>query len=461
MIAIRTRILAPTIALVILGTLALALLVLRDSHREIEQVYDAQLVQGARLLQGMLQTQSPEQTDWNQLGAALDGALNRSGEGILTHPYEINLAFQIWAPDGRLLVRSEDAPQLEQLPQPGIHDFIIDGQDWCGVLLADSVQGLRIWVGERDDVRQDLIQTIVQHALLPLLMGLPLLAAIIWALLGWGLAPLQRLARHVRARPVDSLEPLAVGPLPQELEPMRNSLDRLLSQVRALLERERRFIADAAHELRTPLAILDIHVRNARQADSEAERAEALEFLQQGVGRATRIVSQLLTMARLEPVSKPQHPLNLTALVREELAELAPLAFKRDVELVLDGEEDQHLLGDPACVAIMLQNLISNALTFAPAHSEVCVRLRRSGEQNVVLQVLDEGPGVSEAVLGRLCDRFYSDANPQGAGLGLSIVEMISRRLGGVLLISNRGRKGLCVELTFPGVAARAADKHA
>lgn len=452
MIAIRTRILAPTLALLILGSLTLALLVLRDSHREIEEVYDAQLVQGARLLQGILQLQRPEQTDWSRLGSALDGALNRSGEGILIHPYEINLAFQVWSQDGRLLIRSEDAPQLAEPPRPGIHEFILDGQDWCGVLLVDNVQGLHIWVGERDDLRQDLIQMIVQHALFPLLVGLPLLALVIWAMLGWGLNPLQRLARQVRARPVDSLEPLAVGPLPPELEPMRTALDRLLAQLRALLERERRFIADAAHELRTPLAILDIHVRNARQAASAAERAEALDFLQQGVSRATRIASQLLTMARLEPSTRPHHPLDLTALVREELAELAPLALRRDVELALDGDEALPLLGDPASVAIMLQNLISNALTFAPAGSEVCVRLRRSDDAEVILQVLDEGPGVSEAVLGRLCDRFYSEGNPGGAGLGLSIVEMISRRLGGALHFSNRHQKGLCVELRFPAL---------
>lgn len=452
MIAIRTRILAPTIALVVFGSLALALLALRDSHREIEEVYDAQLVQGARLLQGMLQLQAPEQTDWPRLETALDAALNRSGEGILTHPYEINLAFQVWAADGRLLIRSEDAPLLTELPAPGIHDFMLGEQDWCGVLIEDNVQGLRIWVGERDDLRQDLIQRIVQHALFPLLVGLPLLALVIWILLGWGLKPLQRLARQVRARPVDSLEPLAVGPLPPELEPMRIALDRLLTQLRALLERERRFIADAAHELRTPLAILDIHVRNARQAASAEEREEALDFLQQGVVRATRIASQLLTMARLEPTAHPHHPINITALVREELAELAALALKREVELVLDAEEERYLLGDPASVVIMLQNLISNALTFAPAGSEVCIRIRLAADNQVVLQVLDDGPGVSEAVLGRLCDRFYSDGNPGGAGLGLSIVEMISRRLGGALHFSNRGQGGFCVELTFPAL---------
>lgn len=450
MIAIRTRILAPTIILVILGSLALALLALCDSHREIEEVYDAQLVQAARLLQGILQRHDPQQTDWAQIGTALETALDRSGEGILSHPYEINLSFQIWSQEGQLLVRSQHAPVLPSPPAPGIHDLLIDGQDWCGVLLQDGGQGLRIWVGERDDLRQDLIQRIVQHTLIPTLVGLPLLAMIIWLFLGWGLKPLQRLAWQIRARPVDSLDPLDSGPLPPELEPMRTALDRLLRQLRSLLERERRFIADAAHELRTPLAIIDIHVRNVRQASNEEEREEALAFLQQGVIRATRTASQLLTMARLEPASYERRSLDLVVLVREELAELAPLALGREVELVLDNESDCPLLGEPSAIAILLQNLISNALAFAPRGSEVRVRLRQSSDQQVVMQVLDEGPGVSEAMLNRLCDRFYSEGNPDGAGLGLAIVEMISLRMGGVLHFSNRDQGGFCVQLSFP-----------
>lgn len=456
MIAIRTRILAPTIALVILGSLTLALLALRDSHREIEGIYDAQLVQAARLLQGILQNQDPALVDWGQFADALDVALNRSGAGILTHPYEINLAFQVWASDGRLLVRSEDAPALAQSPEPGIGDFLHAGRQWCGVLVENESQGLRIWVGEREDVRQDLIQRIVRTTLLPTLIGLPLLALIIWLLLGWGLKPLQRLARQLRVRPVESLEPLAVGPLPPELEPMRAALDHLLTHLRALLERERRFIADASHELRTPLAILDIHVRNARQAANAEEREEALVFLQHGVARAARIASQLLTMARLEPLGHEQCLLDLTAIAREELAELTPLALRRQVELVLDSEADCTLRGDPGSLAIMIQNLISNALAFAPPGSEVRVQLQRSSEGRLVMQVLDEGPGVSEAVLERLCDRFFSDSNPDGAGLGLAIVEMVSQRLGGALHLANRRQGGFCAQVSFPPLAQAA-----
>ncbi len=299
MISIRTRILAPTLLLVIVGSLTLAWLALRDSHREIEEIYDAQLVQSARLLQGLLEQQPLQTTDWGRLQAAFGRAMSQVGNEGHIHPYETLLTFQIWDGEGQLLSRSLDAPALAAPPPAGAHDFNEGNRQWCGFLLKDEQQGLQIWVGERDDLRQDLIQRIVQHTLWPTLLGLPVLVVVIWALLGWGLSPLQRLHRHLRRRAVDSLEPLQAGPLPPELLPMRATLDHLLEQLRTLLERERRFIADAAHELRTPLAVLDIHAQNAQAASTREEREEALAFLRQGVSRATRIVSQLLTMARL------------------------------------------------------------------------------------------------------------------------------------------------------------------
>ncbi|TBU78407.1 two-component sensor histidine kinase [Pseudomonas daroniae] len=449
MISIRTRILAPTIALVLAGSLALVLLALRDSHRQTEAVYDAQLVQAARLLQGLLQQPDGQQIDWSFVRQALDGAMDRSAEGIFSHPYEINLAFQVWAEDGTLLVRSEEAPPLASPPAPGIHEFFLDDQEWCGVLLEDAGQGLRIWVGEREDLRQDLIQQILQHTLMPTLVCLPLLAAFIWLLLGWGLRPLQRLAQQLRERPEHSLAPLPAGPLPPELEPMRLALDDVLSQLRALLERERRFIADAAHELRTPLAILDIHVRNALQAGSVQERDEALSFLQQGVHRATRIASQLLTMARLETPSQSLQPLDLTTVVREELADLAPLALNRRIDLALEADEAVVIQGDRGLIVILLQNLVSNALTFSSPGSEVSVRVCREDE-GVRLQVVDQGPGIEEARLPRLGERFHSAGNPQGAGLGLAIVGMIARHLGGSIGFSNASPKGFRAVVSFP-----------
>lgn len=450
MIAIRTRILAPTLALVLAGSLALALLALRDSHREIEGIYDAQLVQGARLLEGLLQAGTPAADRWPELIRVFDRAMQPVSGSVPAHPYENQLTFQVWTADGRLLARSGNAPQLAEVPPEGLHEVFENGREWCGMLVRIADGGLRIWVGEREDLRQDLIQRIVSHTLWPTLVGLPLLVGVLWLLLGWGLRPLQDFARSLRERDPHSLAPLPAGPLPPELQPMRGALDHQLAQLRALLDRERRFIADAAHELRTPLAILDLHAQNAQRAETAAERDEALGYLRQGVSRATRLASQLLTLARLEPGATQVQPLALEPLVREELAELTPLALKRQVELVLAAQAGPPVLGDPDAIAIALQNLVTNALAFAPAGSTVEVGIEASQDQGVLLRVEDRGPGVDEAELARLCDRFYSAGNPQGAGLGLAIVETITRRLGGALRFSNRTRGGFRVELRLP-----------
>ncbi|WP_412461529.1 ATP-binding protein [Pseudomonas sp. SC11] len=448
MIAMRTRILLPTLLLVVIGSLGLVLSVLRDHHREIENVYDAQLVQAARVLQGLLR-QMPADADWQAIRQALDQAMDQSSASILSHPYEINLAFQIWRSDGELLMRSADAPPLETPPAPGIHDVLYLGQDWCGVLLQDSQRGLLIWVGERDDLRQDLIQRIADQALAPALIGIPSLALLIWLLLGWGLRPLRRLTRHLRARPIDSLEPLSSAALPVELAPMADALNHQLLQLTRLLERERRFIADAAHELRTPLAVLAIHASNARRAADPAARDEALALLEQGVTRATRLASQLLTMARLEPLTQARQRIELDALAREELAELTPLALRRDVELVLDEDGPSPVHADPTAMTVMLQNLVGNALQFSPPGSEITVTLRRQPGWTE-LQVLDQGPGVASEALTRLSDRFYSANNPAGAGLGLAIVALVIDQLDGALEFFNREGGGFGVRVRVP-----------
>lgn len=450
MISVRARILAPVLVLVLLGDVLISWLALRDSHHEIEEVYDAQLAQSARLLQGVLAQRAPGEADFDRLYQAFDRAMSRVGDGEVAHPYETRLTFQVWRADGELLMRSAEAPILKAPPTTlGSHDLMENGRDWCAFLLADPQQGLLIWVGERDDIRQDLIQRIVRHTLWPTLIGVPLLAALIWLSIGWGFKPLRAMAQAIRGRHTEALQPLQLQPLPSDLEPMQTALNRLLAQIDNLLERERRFIADAAHELRTPLAILRIHAQNAQQANTAQQREEALEFLVSGVDRATRIGSQLLTMARIEPhLNNPAiSVVELSALIREELAELTPLAMQKDVELVLDGDQQCSIKTDPAALAIALQNLVTNALNFSPPGSEVRVQIRPQADGAVYVSVEDSGPGIDEQDRRRLLERFYSQGNANGAGLGLAIVDMIVRKIGSSLNLYNLPQGGLCAEL--------------
>ncbi|BAN49847.1 ATP-binding protein [Metapseudomonas resinovorans] len=452
MSSLRRRTLWLVMVLLLLGTLLIAFLNYRDSSHEVEEVYDAHLAQNARLLQGVMRM-SPASAERDGLYRAFNQALSSAEPRRVGHPYESKLAFQVWSKDGRSLVQSPSAPPFDHAPvRIGFHNILIEGRNWRGFTLPDDDQGLLIWVGERDDVRQDLVQRIVRHTLWPNLVGIPILATLVWLAIGWGLRPLQNMARLIRSRHAESLAPLQIMPLPKELEPMQAAINRLLAQIEQMLQRERRFIGDAAHEMRTPLAVLRLHAQNALEANSDEQRAEALGFLTVGVDRLTRVVNQLLTMARMEPALAHEdwQPLDLERLVREHLAELTPLLLDKGVELALEvAQGDYRLDSNAAAIGIALQNLVTNATTFSPPGGEVKVSLLGEGAE-VLLRVEDQGPGIGEAELERLFERFYSQGNPQGAGLGLAIVQMIATRLGGGIALYNREGGGLCAELKLP-----------
>ena len=453
MTSLRHRTLWLVLALLILGTLTITLYNFHDSSHEITEIYDAQLAQSARLLQGIVQMPLPDEQR-QQLYEAFNTALSQAGRHKVGHPYEGKMAFQVWDLQGKSLVRSASAPVFDEVPgAPGFAEVSIQGVGWHGFLLPDEKRGLRIWVGERDDVRQDLVDRIVRHTLIPNLIGLVLLAVLVWQAVGWGLRPLQNMAQVIRGRHAESLEPLLLTPLPRELEPMQAALNRLLSQVGHLLQRERRFIGDAAHEMRTPLAILRIHVQNALEAQDDETREQALRFLLGGVDRLTRVVNQLLTMARVEPETARQgwQHVNIESEVRKTLAELTPLLLDKGLELSLEVAAGRYeTRSDAQAIGIALQNLVTNAANFSPAGGEVTVQLAEAGGDRFVLSVRDRGPGIDEAKMERLFERFYSRDNPNGAGLGLSIVEMIAKRLGGSIALENHPQGGLLASLSIP-----------
>ncbi|MBD9655342.1 sensor histidine kinase N-terminal domain-containing protein [Pseudomonas sp. PDM12] len=453
MTSLRRRTLVLVLGLLLLGTLTISLYNFHDSRHEIGEIYDAQLAQSARLLQGAIHAQLPEEQR-QALYRAFNAALSQAGSHRIGHPYEGKMAFQVWDREGHSLIRSSSAPAFEQpVTTPGFSDQTLYDVNWHGFLLPDERHGLQIWVGEREDVRQDLVNRIVRHTLIPNLIGIVVLSALIWLAIGWGLRPLQNMAQIIRKRHGGSLEPLQLTPLPRELEPMQAALNRLLSQIEQLLQRERRFIGDAAHEMRTPLATLRIHAQNALQASQAEPRNKALNHLLGGVDRLTRVVNQLLTLARVEPQVARQawQPVDLEATVRQALVELTPWMLGKGLELALEVQPGRYLIhGDGPLVEIALQNLVTNAANFSPEGAEVEVLLSTDGEQHLVLSVRDHGPGIDEEKIERLFERFYSRDNPGGAGLGLSIVEMIASHLGGSITLGNHPDGGLLATLLLP-----------
>ncbi|AVU77489.1 two-component sensor histidine kinase [Pseudomonas sp. Fig-3] len=446
MTSIRRRTLTLILGLLFVGLLIITVFNLHDSNHEIAEVYDAQLAQNARLLQGVMRMPMASK-EHAQLYQAFNSALASAVPKVDGHPYESKIAFQVWDSKGALLVHTSSAPTFTSPPiAPGFSD-VIDQKDrmWRAFVLDDTQYGLKIWVGERDDVRSDLVDRIVRHTVVPNLIGSLILAAVIWLAIGWGLKPLVDMAAKLRARHPGSLEPLQLVPLPSELEPMQAALNRVLAQIQELMGRERRFIADAAHEMRTPLAVLRVHAQNLMEAGNEQSRRESLQHLIVGVDRTTRLVNQLLTMARLEPQAGVPAPavIDLPATVRESLVQMTPWLLSKGLELVLDVSDDiDPVRIDPVSIDIALNNLVTNAANFSPPNGLITVRLARQGD-HYELAVEDQGPGIDEAERDRLFERFYSRGNDQGAGLGLTIVRTIANRLGGQVRLENRPEGGL------------------
>lgn len=456
--SIRKRILIRVLGLLLVGTLIMGWASHHDSTHEVEELFDAQLGQSARVLIGLLGA-SQGQIPTEQLAQAL---LETTGEHPkLGHRYESKLAFQVRDANGTVIARSFNVPQLTDADwQPGFADLQQETYRWRGYVLESPDSGLAVWVGERSDVRGELVDKIVRGTLVPDLLGIPLMMLLVWFAIGSGLKPLDQLAQLIRLREPNSLQPIVLGDLPAELEPVQAALNRMLEQLHQLLAREQRFIADAAHELRTPLAVLKIHAENAMQATDPGEREQALQHLRQGVERATRLISQMLTLARLaDEQQRQRNPLALLQSCRDEVAELLPLALRRDqeLELISDSDLPDKVNMEPGSLGMLLQNLVGNAIQHAPNGGRILISLQRQTDQ-LVLRVEDSGSGVAAADRERLLERFHTQGSSQGAGLGLSIVQRIVERHQGNLQLGDSPLGGLLVQVSLPLALLGSAD---
>ncbi|KUM42512.1 sensor histidine kinase [Pseudomonas sp. EpS/L25] len=458
MTSIRRRTVGLVLTLLLIGTLLIALTNIHDSQREIGEIYDAQLAQSARILQGMLRA-APRAEGRQALHESVTAALAEATDSPYGHRYEAKMAFQAWNASGAPLMRSPNAPAFALPTTPGFTELILDGEGWYGFLLPDPDHDLMLWVGERDEVRADLVRRILRHTLTPHLIGLVLLSLLAWLAIGWGLRPLRRMAALIRHRDPESLQPLRLDPLPRELEPMQAALNRLLLQIEQLLQRERRFIADAAHELRTPLAVLRLHAQNALSAQTGGARDEALKFVVSGTDRLTRVVNQLLILARLEPRPSwsDEQRFDLRTAVGATLEELGPWILDKGFDLSFEAPPTQaRVRGDSAMLGIALQNLLTNAVNVSPPGGEIQVRLD-VGDDWADILILDQGPGIPATVLPRLFERFYSSGAANGAGLGLSIVQTVAQHLNGRIELGNQPDGGACARLGLPLLPAAGA----
>lgn len=301
----------------------------------------------------------------------------------------------------------------------------------------------------RDDLRHELDEHFIEALLTPLLFGLPLLGAWIWFATWRGLRPLDEVAAELGKRAPERLDPVVPVAAPREVRPLLEALNALFARVDQAMEKERGFTADAAHELRTPLAAIATQAQVAARARDAAERDHALAQLTASARRASHLVEQLLTLARLDPAAGlPVAELRLDTLAAEVCADHGAAALEKNIALELDAPVPVRLLANDAMLRILLRNLLDNAVRYTPAGGKVSV-----GVTAGMLTVSDSGPGIPPAQRADALRRLHRLAGQdiEGSGLGLSIVARIAELHGAHLeLTDGIGEPGLTVQVTFP-----------
>jgi two-component system sensor histidine kinase QseC len=349
------------------------------------------------------------------------------GSGASTEQPE-RVAYQVWHQD-ELAMRSANAPAEPMSTATGgfeTRHFL--GSDWR--VYASSVgDEIRIYVGERTGVRDQILYTVVRSALWTLSVVLPLLAISAWWSVRRGLAPLRQLGQAIAGRRPQSLDEISLNQPMAELQPVVGALNELFERIANLLQSERRFTADAAHELRTPIAAIRAQAEVARGSSDAALRLRALEQTLAGCDRAKHLIGQLLTMARLDTEAAPmREPFDLSRTVREVAAQVAPRALARGQSLVLDAPASVTAGGDETLIGLLVRNLLDNAIRYSPEGATVRAAVDRRGDRTC-LTVEDSGPGLTEEQRARLGERFYRvlGSDQSGSGLGWSIVRRIAQ----------------------------------
>ena len=375
----------------------------------------------------------------------------------------LDFVIQIWDERGLRLYLSHPHSALPPLARYGFDTVGTAEGDWrvFSIPLQDHV----VQIAQPMAVRGRLAASAALRTLIPFVAALPLLAVLIWVLVGRGLRPLDRLAREVAARRPDALDALPATGVPDEARPLVLALNRLLARLERALSAQRAFVADAAHELRTPLTALQIQLQLTERATDEEARRAALAELRAGLGRAIHLVQQLLTLARAEPgdagEAAPFAPLRLADVARQALVDHAALAHADRIDLGAERLDDVVVRGDAAALRTLVGNLVDNAIRYTPPGGRVDVAVR-AGEpgaaESAWLEVRDSGPGIPEDERERVLDRFYRRAGqePAGSGLGLAIVRRIADRHGARLVLDASELGGLRVAVGFPALAASA-----
>jgi two-component system sensor histidine kinase QseC len=454
--SLQGRLLVLVLGLVVGVWMATAVMTWFDVRHELDELLDSHLAQAAALL--IVQQAREIEDD--------DDALDAPS----LHRYAPRVAFQVFH-EGRLSLRSANAPVTPMVDtgkrfRSGFTTVEIGGMAWRVFAAHGGERDVQVYVGEQVSSRSAILWAVLRSTLWPMLVALPLLALAAWWAVYRGMAPLRRLGRVLAARQPQALHRVELAGAPSEMDPMLDALNGLFARIGTLLASERRFTADAAHELRTPIAAIRAQAQAALGEADDGRRRHALQSTLAGCDRATRLVEQMLTLARLEAVTThTSAPVDLSMLVRQVVAEIASQALQKLQTIEVVAPAPAWVQGDATLLAVLVRNLVDNAIRYSPPQAVVTVRVTTTNAR-VRLDVEDSGPGMGAADMQRLGERFHRvlGSGESGSGLGWSIVRRIAAVHGAAVQVeSSRTLGGLLVMVDWPATkpAADAASAAA
>ncbi|RST52953.1 ATP-binding protein [Variovorax sp. DXTD-1] len=436
--SLRARLLWFLLVAIVLAAGAQAVVAYRTVLKEADDIFDYHMQQMALSLRA---------------GLPPSAAVGGIGSGEQNFEFVV----QVWTADGVRIFESAEQAALPQLAVLGFADVRARGTTYR--VFSMQTSGLVIQVAQDMAARRNMAGALALRTIAPVALMAPLLMLIVWWVVSLSLAPVARVRTQVASRQADDLSAVSEEGLPDEVRPLVQELNLLFDRVRHAFDAQKHFVADAAHELRSPLAALKLQVQGLQRAPDDAARDLAVSRLVAGIDRATRLVEQMLALARHEASmaagAKPE-PVDLAETARLAISDTVAAAQARCIDIGISHADDAAVVnGQPEALRMLLRNLVDNAVKYTPEGGRVDVGIAVQGG-GVELSVDDSGPGLPEEERGRVLDRFYRSGEPQapGSGLGLAIVKSIADLHGAtVALAASPTLGGLRAVVRFPAKA--------
>jgi len=457
--SIRVFLIVTLIATITLVNFLAALHGYRSSLEEADRLFNALLEQKAELIKAYA-LESPRSVDTAERGPKVI-------KGLFDEEKGSTFAFQVWDNQNQLVARSSNAPKERLLPLADpMSEVNMNGYRWTALSSFDRDNETWVIVAERADIRYQLAEKIILESVFPIVLVIPLIGGMIWLIVSFGLRPIAQLAGNLRKKEASDLSPIPMEHIPAELTLLASSANDLLTRLDASFTREKRFTGDAAHELRTPIAALKIHLQNLMsELDSQPKSAKKLKL---GIDRMGHLVEQILNLNRTASDRFIAHfaLLDISEIAKKVISDQIMLVNKKK-QTISFVENECEIYGDAFAIEVLIKNLLSNAIKYTPVDGSITVQTGTSGRQTI-FKVIDNGVGIPKDQYDRVFDRFYRlpggrrDVLEMGCGLGLSIVkQIVDLHKGSILMSGSEGQKGLCVSVRFPAIKKDAANMEA